>query len=128
MRLGVAGQKGSVGGADGRPAEGRRHNDAGVAGLKSQVSAGRARALAGAQVAELRALVIEGPDPDLHQVVRWRCVDLRAEVARRFGVTVHESTVGKWLNQLRLTRRQPRTFHPKKDAAEQAFETTSPAC
>jgi len=43
-------------------------------------------------------------------------------------VTVHESTIGKWLNQLRLTRLQPRPFHPKKDAAEQAFEKTSPAC
>ncbi len=107
----------------------RRYNDAGVAGLKSQVSAGRARALTGAQMAELRALVIEGPDPDVHQVVRWRCADLRAEVARRFAVTVHESTIGKWLNQLRLTRLQPRPFHPKKDAAaEQAFKKTSPAC
>jgi transposase len=107
----------------------RRYNDAGVDGLKSQVSAGRARALTGAQMAELRALVIEGPDPDVHQVVRWRCVDLRAEVARRFAVTVHESTIGKWLNQLRLTRLQPRPFHPKKDAAaEQAFKKTSPAC
>jgi len=124
VRLGVAGQKDSVGGADGRPAEGRRYNDAGVAGLKSQVSAGRARALSGAQRAELRALVIAGPDP----VVRWRCVDLRAEVARRFAVTVHESTIGKWLNQLRLTRLQPRPLHPKKDAAaEQASKKTSPA-
>jgi len=84
--------------------KGRRYNDAGIVGLKSQVSAGRARALTGAQMAELRALVVEGPDPDLHQVVRWRCADLRAEVARRFAVTVHESTIGKWLNQLRLTR------------------------
>jgi len=128
VRLGVAGQKGSVGGADGRPAEGRRYNDAGVAGLKSQVSAGRARALTGAQRAELRALVIEGPDPDVHQVVRWRCVDLRAEVGRRFAVTVHESTIGKWLNRLRLTRLQPRPLHPKKDAAGQVFRKTSPAC
>ena len=70
----------------------RRYNDAGVAGLKSQVSAGRAHALTGAQMAELRALVIEGPDPDVHQVVRWRCVDLRAEVAPlcRDGAREHD--------------------------------------
>ena len=27
---------------------------------------------------ELRELVLAGPDPERHQVVRWRCVDLRA--------------------------------------------------
>jgi hypothetical protein len=30
-----------------------------------------------AQKAELRDLVVEGPDPATHKVVRWRCVDLR---------------------------------------------------
>ena len=75
------------------------------------------------QLAELKALVIQGPDPMTHQVVRWRCVDLRAEVARRFSVEVHESTIGKWLHQLGLTRLQPRPFHPKKDpAAQEAFK------
>jgi transposase len=52
---------------------------------------------------------------------------LREEVARRFEVTVHESTIGKWLRQLGLTRLQPRPLHPKKDAAaEMAFKKTSP--
>lgn len=60
-------------------------------------------------------------------MVRWRCLDLRDEVARRFEVTVHESTIGKWLRQLGLTRLQPRPLHPKKDAAaEMAFKKTSP--
>jgi len=60
-------------------------------------------------------------------VVRWRCVDLRQQVARRFNVTVHESTIGKWLHQLNLTRLQPRPFHPKKDAAAQeAYKKTLP--
>jgi hypothetical protein len=40
--------------------------------------------------------------------VSWRCIDLRAEVARRFKVTVSERTIGKWLRQLGLTRLQPR--------------------
>jgi hypothetical protein len=55
--------------------------------------------------------------------VRWRCIDLREEVARRYQVTAHESTVGKWLRGLGLTRLQPRPFHPQKDAtAEAAFK------
>ena len=106
-----------------------RYNAAGLDGLKSRTSPCRAPALTEPQMAELKALVIAGPDPDLHKVVRWRCVDLQAEVARRFAVMVHESTIGKWLHQLCLTRLQPRPFHPKKDPeAESAFKKTSPAC
>jgi hypothetical protein len=54
-------------------------------------------------MAELRELVIAGPDPKIHKVTRWRCVDLRAEVTRRFSVTVPERTIGKWLRRLKLT-------------------------
>jgi transposase len=104
-----------------------RYNDEGMEGLKSRTAPGRVPALNEQQMAELKALVIQGPDPVAHKVVRWRCVDLRAEVARRFLVEVHESTIGKWLRQLGLTRLQPRPFHPKKDAAAQeAFKKTSP--
>ncbi len=100
-----------------------RYNAAGLDGLKSRTSPGRAPSLTAAQMAELKALVIEGPDPDEHKVVRWRCVDLQAEIVLRFAVLVHESTIGKWLHQLRLTRLQPRPRHSKKSLeAEQAFK------
>jgi transposase len=104
-----------------------RYNELGVDGLKSRHGPGPTPALTAQQMAELKALVIKGPDPATDKVVRWRCLDLREEVARRFKVTVHESTIGKWLHQLGLTRLQPRPFHPKKDAAAQeAFKKTSP--
>ena len=106
-----------------------RYNDEGIDGLKSRSSPGRAPWLTGEQKAELKALVIAGPDPEHHKVVRWRCADLREEIARRFSVEVHESTVGKWLHQLGLTRLQPRPSHPKKVAAEEeAFKKTSAHC
>jgi transposase len=105
-----------------------RYNAAGIAGLKSRQSPGREPYLTKQQKAELRDLVIRGPDPATDRVVRWRCVDLRAEVARRFAVEVHESTIGKWLRQLGLTRLQPRPVHPKKDAdAEATFKKALPA-
>ena len=56
-----------------------RYNAEGVEGLKSRLSPGRSPALSAAQRAELRELVIAGPDPEIHGVVRWRCVDLQAE-------------------------------------------------
>lgn len=105
-----------------------RYNAIGVEGLKSRRGPGRAPALSEPQRAQLRELVIKGPDPATDKVVRWRCVDLRAEVARRFSVQVHESTIGRWLHELGLTRLQPRPHHPKKDAeAEATFKKTSPA-
>ncbi len=105
-----------------------RFNAEGIDGLKSRKSAGRKAFLTAAQKAELRELVIEGPDPEVHKVVRWRCADLRAEVARRWSVQVHESTIGAWLGELGLMRLQPRQANPKKDAtAEASFKKTSPA-
>ena len=106
-----------------------RYNEGSVAGLRSRSCPGRAPLLTPEQKAELRALVVAGPDPARDKVVRWRCVDLRAEIARRFGVEVRESTVGEWLHQLGLTRLQPRPYHPKKDfAAQEAYKKTSPTC
>lgn len=103
-----------------------RYNTDGIKGLASRKPPGAAARLTEAQMGELRDLVVKGPDPKVHKVIRWRCVDLRAEVQRRFSVTVCERTIGKWLRKLRLTRLQPRPCHPKKDASAQAaFKKTS---
>ncbi len=105
-----------------------RYNAEGVAGLSSRVGPGPAPRLTAGQMAEFKALVVNGPDPETDKVVRWRCIDLRDKVAQRFAVEVHKRTVAKWLRQLQLTRLQPRPFHPKKDAAAQeAFKKTSAA-
>jgi transposase len=100
-----------------------RYNTDGVEGLITRGGPGQPPALNEQQMAELKALVSAGPDPDKRDVVRWRCIDLCQEVAGRFGVEVHERTIGKWLRKLRLTRLQPRPVHPKKDAeAEETFK------
>jgi transposase len=104
-----------------------RYNAGGIEALKSRRNPGRAPALTPLQRAELLDLVLAGPDPEIHGVVRWRCVDLQAEVARRFSITVHENTIGRWLHELGLTRLQPRPSHPKKDPqAQEVFKKTSP--
>jgi transposase len=100
-----------------------RYNETGVEGLKSRSIPGRPPCLTEQQMAELHDLVIQGPDLATDKVVRWRCADLLKVVERRFSVEVHESTIGKWLRQLGLTRLQPRPVHPKKDPeAETAFK------
>jgi transposase len=103
-----------------------RYNQFAVEGLISRTAPGPTPKLTSAQMAELHQLVITGPDPKLHKVIRWRCVDLQAEVARRFNVSVDDGTIGRWLRKLRLTRLQPRPSHPKKDPdAQEAFKKTS---
>jgi transposase len=100
-----------------------RYNAAGIAGLTSRCSSGRPPALDEAQMDELETLVIRGPDPETDKVVRWRCLDLRDQVAQRFAVAVHERTIGKWLRRLKFTRLQPRPFHPKKNVeAQETFK------
>ena len=102
-----------------------RYNEFGAAGLLSRKPPGVAPKLTPEQMQELRQLTVAGPDPERHDVVRWRCCDLRDEIAMRFGVEICERTVGKWLRKLGLTRLQPRPYHPKKDSdAEEAFKKT----
>src|SRR5271163_4242596 len=60
-----------------------RYNDEGVPGLRSLRSGGHPALLTAAQMAELKELTVNGPDPEKDKVVRWRCVDLRDEVTRR---------------------------------------------
>ena len=59
-----------------------RYNAVGVAGLATATRPGRPPALNEAQMAELKEHgASKGPDPERHKVVRWRCVDLREEIA-----------------------------------------------
>lgn len=104
-----------------------RYNADGLAGLRDAPRSGRPAVLSAEQMAELKALVLAGPDLAKDGVVRWRCLDLRSVIETRFQVTVHERTVGKLLRRLGLTRLQPRPFHPKQDLeAQAAFKKTSP--
>ena len=51
--------------------------------------------LSAAQKEELAEMVRAGPDPETDGVVRWRRIDLKRKIEERFGVTMHERTVGK---------------------------------
>jgi transposase len=104
-----------------------RYNADGIEGLCNRTSPGRPAALSSEQMSRLKALVVAGPDPAIHGVVRWRCVDLQSVIRAEFQVEVHERTVGKLLRRLRLTRLQARPHNPKQDLdAQEAFKKTSP--
>lgn len=105
----------------------RRYNDEGLPGLKDRVTAGPRRQLSAENLAELAALVEKGPDPATDGVVRWRRVDLKRVIEERFGVVLHERTVGKQLQALGFVKMTVRPQHPKSDSQVQdAFKKTSP--
>ncbi len=104
-----------------------RYNGEGVAGLRDRPRSGRPAQLSEAQMAELARLVEAGPDPAVHGVVRWRCVDLQGEIRTRFGVEISERHVGRLLKRLKFTRLSVRPRHPQADEAVQRdFKKTSP--
>ena len=74
-----------------------RFNAEGPEGLLDHRSEGPKPRLAPTQLAELAQIVETGPDPKTDGVVRWRRVDLKGVIARRFGVAYHERSVGKLL-------------------------------
>jgi transposase len=81
-----------------------RYNENGLAGLHNAPERGRPpRKLTPEQEATVAEWVRRGPTSE-HTVVRWRCVDLRDEIAQAFGVRLHERTVGKLLARLNFAR------------------------
>ena len=107
-----------------------RYNADGLAGLSNHRGGPRPRRLGPDQVSELVAWLEAGPDPAPvpmgDGVVRWRRQDLQRRITDRFGVELHERTVGKYLAALGYRRLSVRPRHPKTDPeAQDAFKKTS---
>jgi transposase len=105
-----------------------RYNELGLAGLRNRPNSGAPpRKLAAEQEQQVAEWVRQGPDPERHKVVRWRLIDLRDEIARKFGVQLHERSVGKVLARLDFSHVSARPRHPAQDvAAQEAHNKTSP--
>ena len=102
-----------------------RYNAEGLSGLASRVGPGRPPRLSKERKARLRDMVLQGPDPDRNEVVRWRCVDLRRVIKERFDVDLDEVSIGRVLKELGFAHVSPRPQHPKQDPqAIEAFKKT----
>jgi hypothetical protein len=120
-----------------------RYNAHGLAGLHDRPHLGPKPRLMPEQMAELESIVEQGPDPERDGIVRWRRVDLKALIERRFGVHLHERSVGlsaaltsrrgigqspMVLRRLGFARLSVRPKHPSSDPeAQAAFKKTSPS-
>ena len=104
-----------------------RFNAEGPDGLINRTSPGRTPILNDAQRAGLAAAVESGPIPAVHDVVRWRIVDLCQWAHLEFGVSLSEQTMSRMLramNYRKLTAR-PR-HHAQAAGAIEDFKKTSP--
>ena len=104
-----------------------RYNADGLAGLANRQAPARPRRLDADQVADFAGWVEAGPDPARDGVVRWRRQDLQRRIAEKFGVELHERTVGKYLAMLGYRRLSVRPQHPKSDPEAQALFKKSSA-
>lgn len=89
-----------------------RYNTGGLEGLRNRPQGRPKRCLSAEQEEEIAQMVLHTPPEPL---VRWRCVDIKAEIEKRFGVVMHESTVGTLLHRLGFRHLSARPIHPKND-------------
>jgi transposase len=104
-----------------------RYNAEGVEGLCDRLRSGRKPRLSEDQLIAFDKMVETQPDPVADGVVRWRCVDLKDKIAKRFNVELSERSVGRILNERGFRKLSARPKHPEVDtAAQEAFRQTSP--
>lgn len=99
-----------------------RYNAEGLAGLHDRPRRGPKPKLTEEQFAELRQLVLDGPDIEATGLSAWTLAELCREVEARWSVSYHEGHMSKLMRKLGLSRQKARPSHPKADpVAREAF-------
>ena len=104
-----------------------RYNAHGVAGLCDSWKGGRPPMLTLQEQAELLAIVMAGPDPEKDGFCAYTRDDLVAIAKKKFGKSMHATSMGRLLRKLDLSRQKARPSPPKKDPAAAAAFKKSPA-
>jgi transposase len=103
-----------------------RYNAYGVAGLVDRKSSGRPPMLTMDEQAELLAIVMAGPDLEKDGFCAFTRDDLVAVAQKKFGKSMHPTSMGRLLRKLGLSRQKARPSHPLKDPAAAAAFKKSP--
>ena len=103
-----------------------RFNADGPDGLLDRKAAGPPHKLSAEQRAALAGIVETGPDPAIHDVVRWRRCNLARWLREQFGVSLAQTTVGRELRRIGYAKLSARPRHyAQDDDAVAAFKKTS---
>jgi transposase len=103
-----------------------RYNEHGVVGLGDSWKGGRPPMLTFAEQAELLAVVMARPDPEKDGFCAFTRDDLVAVAKKKFGKSMHPTSMGRLLKRLGLSRQKARPTHPMKDPAAAAAFKKSP--
>jgi transposase len=104
-----------------------RFNAKGPDGLVDGKSTGRPSLLDHEQRRALVAMVETGPNPAIHEVVRWRLIDLAQWVFNEYGISVTKQILSRELRALGYRKLSARPRHHEHDeAAVEAFKKKSP--
>ncbi len=98
-------------------------NDRGFAGLYDRPR-GRSRCrLSEAEQASLKAIVLNGPDPEKDGISNYRLKDICRIVEERFGYRYCEPGMSRLLRRLNLSRQKTRPQNPEHDpGAKRRFQ------
>lgn len=104
-----------------------RFNAEGPSGLIDKKAPGQPPLLKAKHRRALAQMIVNGPIPAVHGVVRWRLVDLVQWVWEEFRIVVSETTIGRVLNKMgyRKLSARPR-HHAQNPDAVAVFKKTSP--
>ncbi|MGO9683177.1 MAG: helix-turn-helix domain-containing protein, partial [Beijerinckiaceae bacterium] len=94
-----------------------RFNAKGPGGLVDGKSTGRPSLLDDAQRRALVAMVEAGPIPAIHEVVRWRLIDLAQWVFDEYGLSVTKQILSRELRALGYRKLSARPRHHEHDEA-----------
>jgi transposase len=104
-----------------------KFNAHGPQGLIDRKAPGQPPRLNGAHRAALAKIIESGPIPAVHDVVRWRLVDLCQWLFEEFRVTIAKQTLSRELRAMdyRKLSSRPR-HHAQAEGAIEDFKKTSP--
>ena len=103
-----------------------RFNAHGPEGLIDRKAPGARPKLSAQQCQALAERVEQGPIPAVDGVVRWRLKDLAQWLSEEFGVTLDESTLGRYLKAMDFRKISARPQHAgQNELAMEAFKKTS---
>ena len=94
-----------------------RYNAEGLDGLHDRPRSGTKPRLDDGQMAQLRQIVVDGPDVEKTGLSAWTLTELCGEVKRRWNVSYHAAHMSKLMRKLGLSRQKARPSHPKADPA-----------
>ena len=88
-----------------------RFNAHGPQGLIDGKAKGKPPKLNDAQRQALADIVEQGPVPAVHDVVRWRLIDLKQWIWEEFSISLHKSSVSRELRALGFVKMTARPRH-----------------